>query len=274
MIRRLAIFQIILLGGLSLIYALPKSPPQQGAALNTKLPNHLVLSGWEGKEFGVPSEVERKTLAKDTQFFRRDYHREVTMTEQAAPSADGRIRYNPGLVDVLNASIVLSGKDLSQSIHALERCLTAQGFNIEGSTMLVTLRSGHVLPVRRLLCEKAEPGRISHSIAYYWFVGHDYVTSNHVKRGLKDFMDRIFKGYDQRWGYITVTAQLDPGPVLEMVEGSREPTRMKIKFGDKDYDLVRRGLTGEKADELVQEFIGDLGPDLIRVDEIKEWPNE
>lgn len=274
MIRRLLIFQIILLGGLSLVFALPRTPPIKDAALRTQLPNSLPLSGWRGQKFGVPSEDERSILAKDTEFYRRDYHREVTMTEQAAFSPPGKPQYYPGLVDMLNASIVLSGKDLSNSIHALERCLTAQGFNIpEASTMLVTLRSGQSLPVRRLLCERAEPGsnRIARSIAYYWFVGHDYVTGNHVKRGIKDFMDRIFQGYDQRWAYITVTAQLDPGPVMEAVEGSKEPQSMKTDDG---HALYRRPLTGEQADVLVNEFIGDLGPDIIKVDEIKEWPKE
>ncbi len=274
MIRRLFIFQIILLGGLSLIFALPKTPPIMDAALNTDLPNYLTLSGYSGKKFGVPSEDERAILAKDTGFFRRDYHREITMSEQMALQLDGKAQYYPGLVDVLNASIVLSGKDLSNSIHALERCLTAQGFNIpEASTMLIPLRTGHSLPVRRLLCEKAAPGsnRISRSISYYWFVGHDYVTGNHVKRGIKDFLDRIFHGYDQRWAYITVTAQLDGGQVSEMVEGSKEPQPMKTESG---HPLYRRPLSGEQADALVLEFIGDLGPDIIRVNEIKEWPKE
>ena len=274
MIRRLAIFQIILLGGLSLVFALPTTPPIKDAALNTELPNFLTLSGWRAQRAGAPSKEELDILAKDTEFFRRDYHREVSLTEQRALAVPGKEQYYSGLMDVLNASIVLSGKDLSNSIHALERCLTAQGFNIpEAATMLITLRSGQTLPVRRLLCEKAEPGskRIARSIAYYWFVGHDYVTGNHVKRGIKDFMDRIFHGYDQRWAYITVTAQLDQGQVLEIPEGSKEPRPAKNESGQV---LYRRPLTGEQADALVQEFIGDLGPDIIKVDQIKEWPKE
>ncbi len=274
MIRRLAIFQIILLGGLSLVFALPKTPPIKDAALNTDLPNFLTLSNWYGQRAGAPSREELDILAKDTEFFRRDYRREVSLSEQRALAAPGKEQYYPGLVDVLNASIVLSGKDLSNSIHALERCLTAQGFNIpEASTMLIKLRSGQTLPVRRLLCEKAEAGskRIARSIAYYWFVGHDYVTGNHVKRGIKDFMDRIFHGYDQRWAYITVTAQLDPGQVAEVPEGSKEPQAAKSESG---HLLYRRPLTGGQADALVQEFIGDLGPDIIKVDQIREWPKE
>jgi len=274
MIPRLILFQIILLGGLSLVFVLPRTPPIKDAALRTQLPVSLLISGWSGQKHGVPSKEELDILAADTEFFRRDYHREVMMSEQAALSPPGEAQYYPGLVDVLNAGIVLSGKDLSNSIHALERCLGAQGFNIsEASTMLIPLSSGQTLPVRRLLCERADPGnkRIARSISYYWFVGHDYVTSNHIQRGIRDFIDRIFHGYDQRWAYITVTAQLDPGPLMESVEGSKEPQVMKNGSG---HALYRRPLTAEQADILVKDFIGELGPDIIKVDEIKEWPKE
>ncbi len=271
MIKRLIILQIVLLAGLSLVFALPRTPEMKLAALNTELPNFLTLTGWAGQKFGEPSVEEREILAKDTKFFRRDYHREVSLSDRqamTAPELKG-LRTYANLVDVLNAGIVLSGQDLSNSIHALERCLTAQGFNIQPSTMHIKLRSGQTLAVRRLFCEHAIPGstRVARSIAYYWFVGHDYVTSNHVSRGFKDFMDRIFQGYDQHWAYITVTAQLDGGLVLR--EGEDEKKAMESGNG-----LFRRPLTEQQADALVDEFIADLGPDIIRVDQVKEWPEE
>ena len=280
MIKRLLIIQIILLAGLSTVFLLPRTPDIKNAALVTDLPNFLTLTGWTGQKFGKPSEEETSILAKDTGFFRRDYHRQVSVTDQrnAAELAlkEGRkaMEYYSGLTDVLNAGIVLSGKDLSNSIHALERCLTAQGFNIpQASTMKVTLRTGQVLPVRRLVCEKAEPEskRIVRSIAYYWFVGHDYVTSNHVQRGIKDFKDRVLNGYDQRWAYITVTAYLDAGQIFKQVEGEKEPQPARDSVGNQ---LIRRALTEAEADHLVDEFIADIGPDIIKIDEIKEWPKE
>lgn len=255
MIKRLLIFQIILMAGLGIIYALPATPPIKNAALITELPNFLTLSGWRGGPPGVPSEEEKEILSKDTGFFRRHYYREVPMSEQPPG------RWDPELLDVLHASIVLSGKNLSGSIHALERCLGAQGFNIpRASTMRIKLRTGQTLAVRRLLCEKAIPNtrHVARSIAYYWFVGCDFVTSNHIRRGIKDFMDRILHGYDQRWAYVTVTAYLDPG-----------------QAESKDGKAMRqRGLTEADADRMVEEFIGDLGPDIIEIDKIKEWPKE
>jgi hypothetical protein len=275
MIKRLVILQIIVLGGLSLVFFLPKTPEMKSAALNTELPNFLTLSGWSGQKFGHASLEEEKILAKDTQFFRRDYRRVVSSSDQremAPPGKPAKIFGN--IVDVLNASIVLSGQDPSNSIHALERCLTAQGFNIpSASTMHVKLRSGQTLGVRRLVCEKAVPGtnNIARSISYYWFVGHDSVTSNHVHRGTRDFLDRILRGYDQHWAYITVTAQLDGGKVVEETGPEKKLEDVKDEAGN---ILFRRPLNEKKADELVDEFISDIGPDIIRVDEIEEWPDE
>lgn len=269
MIKRLAIFQIILLAGLSLVFALPKTPPIMDAALVPELPNYLIQSSWNGGAMGKPSTEETNILAADTEFIRRNYYRAIPESEQEAAG-----RYDPRLLDVLNASIVLSGKDLSNSIHALERCLTAQGFNIpHASTKQIKLRSGHTLAVRRLVCEKVEPksNRIARSIAYYWFVGHDYVTSNHIRRGLRDFVDRILHGYDQRWAYITVTATLDAGVVTEVGKDDKEPHALTDQAGN---PKIRRELTGEQADSLVEEFIADLGPDIMLVNQIREWPNE
>jgi Protein of unknown function (DUF3485) len=279
MIRRLIIFQALLLGGLGSVFLLPKSPPMQDAALNMKLPSFLTLTGWSGDKLVQDGSREEKAiLAPDTSYAKRTYRRDVPPSEQGE-------RYYPGLVDELRTGIVLSGKDLSGSIHALERCLTAQGFNIpEASTLKIKLRSGQTLPVRRLLCEKVIPGtsHIARSIAYYWFVGHTYVTSNHIQRGIQDFRDRIIEGYDQRWGYVTVTAQLDGEKLEELAPGVKLP--LELKPGEKPptvpiksnsgYELVRRNITPEQADALVQEFISDLGPDIIYVDQITEWPEE
>ena len=127
--------------------------------------------------------------------------------------------------------------------------------------MSVKLRCGHSLPIHRVLCEKpnSEANSGTHSIAYSWFVGHDYVTSNHESLSTKDSLDRKHYGYDQRWACITVIAYLDP------------VQSMKANSGP---ELLFRTLNGKLADELVAEFIGDIGPDLISVEEVKEWSKE
>jgi hypothetical protein len=277
MIRRLVILQIILLAGLGSIWLLPSAPDIQQAALNPELPRRLTLTGWSSSgeltREGSAEEIAR--LAKDTEFYRRQYRREVSFTEQ--PVEQGA----PVLVDELNVGVVLSGSNLSGSIHALERCLVAQGFNIpSASTMHIKLRSGHTLPVRRLVCERSdkESNTLQRNIAYYWFVGHDAVTSNHIKRGLRDFWDRIVHGYDQRWAYVTITAQLNGSYLYEelkkdhpLKEGEELP---RLRDSATGRFLARRQLTEEQSDKLVEEFVQDIGPDIIKVDQIKEWPEE
>lgn len=257
MTRRLMIVQALLLAGLSLVFLLPQTPPMREAALRAEMPT-WVGGGWEGGSDMEASKEEREILAKDTEFFRRSYFRPVgggLDTSLLEETEGGRMS------DVLNAGIVLSGKDPSNSIHALERCLTAQGFNIaEPTTMLVKLKSGHVLPVRRLFCTRVDPATraMARSIAYYWFVGHDAVTGNHVVRGIKDFSDRMLKGYDQRWGYITVTAYLDG-----------------VRFGDDSLAGVRqRPVTPEQADRTVEEFLGDFVPEVVKTEQIAKWYGE
>ena len=88
--------------------------------------------------------------------------------------------------------------------------------------------------------------------------GHDAVTGNHVVRGIKDFSDRMLKGYDQRWGYITVTAYLDG-----------------VRFGDDSLAGVRqRPVTPEQADRTVEEFLGDFVPEVVRTEQIAKWYGE
>lgn len=275
MIRRLIILQIILLAGLSSIWLLPSTPEIQEAALNPILPKRLTLAGWTSPgELGREGSPEEKAaLAGDTEFYRRQYRRELSLSEQPRNS-------DLLLVDELSTGIVLSGKNLTGSIHALERCLGAQGYNIpSASTMKITLRSGHVLPVRRLVCEKVDKERgVQRNIAYYWFIGHDSVTSNHMKRGTKDFWDRIIHGYDQRWAYITVTAFLNGGYLYEDLKKGQElkPGEPPPKLRDPDTgrEMARRPITEQDADKLVDEFISDLGSDIIKVDQVIEWPEE
>jgi hypothetical protein len=42
-------------------------------------------------------------------------------------------------------------------------------------------------------------------------VGHTDTTDSHIARTWLDMKDRLLHGYNQRWAYITVAAQLPPG---------------------------------------------------------------
>lgn len=252
MVRRLLILQLLLLGGLGSVFLLPKAPPMQASALvvnaqdHPDLPNQLIMSGWSGGNRIKPAEKELAALADDTNFARRNYFRPV-------PGSLDR-----SLTQTLQASIVLSGKDLNNSIHRPERCLPAQGMNIESGTLMkVPLRSGKALTLKKLHCSAtdAATGTPYVYLNYYWFVGHDSLQYSHYGRTLKDMKDRLIQGYDQRWAYITVSLSLISVPgVNEM--GQR-------------VNMVAP--TEEEADRLVSEFVSELAPEIIQLDTIREW---
>lgn len=257
MFKRLLILQILVLAGLSSVFFLPHSSLQPSAILldslqHPDLPNQLIMAGWTAGPKIKPAEKELGALADDTNFARRNFYRQVT-------GDDGR----SGL-QTLQASIVLSGKDLNNSIHRPERCLPAQGMNIESSTVQrIPLKNGKSLTLTKLHCsatDKASPdhpgsGKPYVYLNYYWFVGHDSFKHTHYGRTLKDMKDRLLGGYDQRWAYITVSLSLLSGQYQD--ETGRQVTL--------------NAPTEAEADRMVAEFTAELAPEIIRLNDIKEW---
>jgi hypothetical protein len=72
---------------------------------------------------------------------------------------------------------------------------------------------------------------------YYWFVGHSDVTASHFKRTWIDIRDRVLKGQNQQWAYITVMSLIT-----------------------KDFKVF--GRNEKQADELIQNFVRELVPQL------------
>ena len=200
---------IVLLGiailSLGAVLWLPDIPKMKPSRLANELPE--MFNDWTGK----PKEAgarERKVLAQDTEFERMQYfHR-----DEGLPSVE--------------ASIVFSGENLSQSIHRPEVCLRAQGWefvseayhNWEG-----ILPDGEILPVKEIICKqvhryKDDEGRLNPTILEngkelmiwrsfcYTFIGHERIVSGHYERTAEDIKDRLFKGYDQRWAYATFSS--------------------------------------------------------------------
>ena len=71
-----------------------------------------VVGAWIGEDAAI-TEREREILAKDTQFARKTY---------TGPAGDE-----------IFVSIVMSGDDMTSSIHRPERCLVAQGWSVQDS---------------------------------------------------------------------------------------------------------------------------------------------
>jgi EpsI family protein len=186
--------------GLAAVFLFPRKPGVGAAGIKLALPTRL--GDWEGTDVEV-SAAEREALAKDTEFARKIYRNTFG--------------------DEIFVSIVLSGQDMTTSIHRPERCLPAQGWNVlNSSRVAVPLPSVGALETTKLsnvgegFLKPADasqaPKRVKvHSLNYYWFVGSRDVTADHMKRTLLDIRDRLVYGQNQRWAYVTVAATVTEG---------------------------------------------------------------
>jgi EpsI family protein len=222
--KRLITVAIVLLVGFSTVFLLPKSSTSSPAGIAMVLPNYI--GDWIGKDAEV-TEKEREVLAKDTEFARKTY------TNLAG--------------DSIFVSIVLSGEDMTNSIHRPERCLPAQGWNLQTSERrAVALPNGKQLELTRLrngrlVQRNAETRGTLQNLTYYTFIGHSDMTPSHTARTGIDLRDRILLGYNQRWAYLTVAAIV--------TEGWTAPQR-----------------TEEETTALMESFIRELAPVLQKPD--------
>ena len=185
MIGRLIKIEVVLLAGLSAVLLLPHASKSSPAGIAMTLPP--VIGDWIGHDMPVTPR-EREVLAKDTQFARKLYD-----------NLAGEEVY---------VSIVLSGEDMTNSIHRPERCLPAQGWNLESSDRHnVQIARGKSLEVTRLRTQRTDAAT-SENLTYYWFVGYEDITASHLVRTEIDLRDRILHGYNQRWAYVTVSADM------------------------------------------------------------------
>ncbi len=140
------------------------------------------------------SEKERAALAADTKFSKARY-----------------VPANGDRTPPVEVSIVYSGSDMNSSIHRPERCLPTQGHNNLLSTEHdVVLDDGRVLRFTRLT-SKSYPAELKDAavkhidhINYYLFIGHESIETSHLSRTFRDMIDRVLKGYVQRWAYLQI----------------------------------------------------------------------
>jgi EpsI family protein len=223
--KRLLLLQVILLTGLGGVFLLPKVSETQPLGIHLDLPEYV--GEWLGEDQTV-SKREQEVLGPETQFARKVY--------------------TNGLGDELFVSIVLAGSDMNTSIHRPERCLPAQGWTIAKSGRVMAPVKGEtpeaisttrLYNVRPLKNEQNEEIAV-HGLNYYWFVGNGVTTSSHFERTWIDIKDRLLKGYNQRWAYVTVAATITK-------------------------DLKRFGRSEKETDQVIQQFIASLVP-LIHKD--------
>jgi EpsI family protein len=221
--KRLFHVQLVLLAGFGSVFLLPHSTKTSPAGIAMTLPR--TVGDWIGDDAQVTAK-ERETLAKDTQFARKVYYNLAG--------------------DQIYVSIVLSGDDMTNSIHRPERCLPAQGWSLQASQKRgLQMGDGKTLPLIKLRTfqtfETFGQRTVVYNVTYYWFIGANEVTSSHLVRTGIDLRDRILHGLDQRWAYLTVAANLS--------QGVGHPER-----------------TEEQTAEMIEKFIQELVPKLRRPD--------
>jgi len=218
---RLAVLVAFVLFGLGTVFLLPKSYDQP-TGIRVELPDFV--GNWKGTDSEM-TEAERGTLGEKsgTQFARKLYR-----------NLDG--------YEIL-VSIVLSGRDMSTSIHRPERCLQAQGWNLQESdhfAMSVPRGKFPVTQLRSTRLVRAGDAAVQRELqTLYWFVGERAVTSSHWSRWGIDNRDRLLRGVNQRWAYILVSAAV-PQP----------------------QDLTRMPELRKWSQGVLREFIATLAPKI------------
>ncbi|MEI6653949.1 MAG: exosortase-associated EpsI family protein [Verrucomicrobiota bacterium] len=205
------ILPLFLAASLSSIYVLPRAGDVAQSAINMTLPANV--GSWHFQNI-PPTEAEIGTLDKDTRFAKA-----ICFAPRPGEYAsDGK-----SILDRADLSVVLSGYDLNNSIHRPERCMPAQGHNILSSKK-VTLRlaNGKAITARRLKSVQTlthsndrKQDRQFDCLTYYFFVGHDRVEYDHLQRTLSDISDRLVRGIDQRWAYVSISMWFGKMPWIE-----------------------------------------------------------
>jgi hypothetical protein len=223
--KRLTILFLVVALGFGAVFLLPRSAAQP-FGIKLELTRHL--AGWIGEDEEI-TQKERDTLGKGTEFARKRYRNEYLLR-------------SPGYSVLV--SIVLSGHDMSNSIHRPERCLDAQGWTILESNSVPIELAKSSFPVTRLHNRRAhrlEDGttRAVDAYSYYWFVGEREIKASHWGRWYTDNKDRFLRGVNQRWAFITVTGMIPAQP-----------------------DDARQAEAQKFADETIRGFIKELAPTI------------
>ena len=224
-IKRIIILQAVVALSLSTVFLMPKQTKLGPAGISLALPADVGV--WSGKDQAV-TERELKILSSDTQFARRLYT-------------------NPFGDEVL-VSIVLSGEDMNNSIHRPERCLPAQGWTIEGNQRTRVamgpknppLDTTRLANVREIAVSETRHVPVR-NIQYYWFIGSRDMTASHLRRTLIDVEDRVLRGENQRWAYVTIGATVTD-------------------------NIKRFGRTQAETTKMVEDFMAQIVPKLQKPD--------
>jgi hypothetical protein len=242
MIRPL-LLPVFAIAAMASVKFLPQSGSVAPSAIQLELPPDL--APWWRLHKIQPTEREVAILAKDT-----DFSKAICVAPQPGRyQADGQ-----PMRQRLDLSVVLSGSDINNSIHRPERCMPAQGHQIYQSTS-TTLKApdGHELPAKILRSvQTVEMGKAGEKrsvqfncVTFYFFVGQHAITDDHLKRTLIDMRDRVIRGQDQRWAYVSASMWFDDTeannlPTREMAEKQIRQFLESLADQNIDWSAIRR----------------------------------
>ncbi len=203
------------------VFLLPKSGKIAESAVRMDLPE--TLGDWEfEKEQASKKEVD--ILDKETQFSKAVCRAPIPYSYQANGMRN---------VKRIDLSVVLSGTDINNSIHRPERCMPSQGHLIyDAKSDVLTTSSGRIFPVRNLTSLQVVPlegGKTVklHCVTLYFFIGQKEITEDHLRRTLIDMRDRLLRGQDQRWAYVSASMWFSEAGEYGLP--SRETTEKEIR---------------------------------------------
>lgn len=237
--KRAGILLAVVTLGMSIIFLLPTALGHQplGVVDMKAMPDDV--GDWVGKDEKV-TEKEITVLGAGTEFARKQY--------MTFGSFEGKRQKLSSKETGIMLSVVLSGQDMNTSIHRPERCLPTQGWNIASTSEVPINVSGHgTFTATRLYNTKTDvdkktgQARSYRVINYYWFVGHSKITGSHFGRTFIDMGDRLLSGYNQRWAYIALSANVR-----------------------QESDPAAQADVDQTVDEMMREFITHFMPKAVQ----------
>lgn len=217
----------VLLGAtMASVFLLPKVGKVAESAIKMKLPKSM--GDWQF-DIGQASDKEVKVLASDTEFSKAVCLAPIPYSYNQAGEQN---------LKRIDLSVVLSGTDINNSIHRPERCMPAQGHQIyDAKSDSLATAAGRLFPVRDLTSLqtvkiKGQDYKLN-CVTLYFFVGQHEITEDHLRRTVIDMRDRLMRGQDQRWAYVSAS----------------------MWFSDKsEFGLPSR----ETAEKEIRQFLSDL----------------
>lgn len=210
--NRLTILLAFVTLGFSTVFLLPIGG-EQSPGIRIELPDFV--GNWKGTDAEI-STAERVVLgeASGTRLARKTYR-----------NLEG---YE------IMVSIVLSGRDMSTSIHRPERCLQAQGWMLqEGDEFAMSLPQRGTFPLMHLRSTRLQTTAdrtVNRELqTFYWFVGEKDICAGHWARWAIDNRDRLLRGVSQRWAYILVSGGVPIPPDPKNNDAARKWSQAAIR---------------------------------------------